>query len=357
MVKVLNPIKILGIMSGTSLDGIDLALCSFGRNHSDWSYKILNVLTLPYPADISDSLNNAIHMKSEDLLSLDHTYGKWIGRISGKFLSDTKMEAHWIASHGHTVFHQPSKGFTLQIGNGNDIAALTGIPVIYDFRSMDIALGGQGAPLVPAGDEYLFGKYDSCLNLGGISNISYKMENRRIAFDICPVNMGLNYIAGKMGLTYDKDGEAGRNGKIIPVILDQLNALDYYEKNPPKSLGREWFIKHVEPLLNQNYDLRDILRSFYEHIALQISNILNKTGGKNVFITGGGAKNKLLIELIRQKIRCEIIIPEQNLVDFKEALVFAFLGYLRINNIVNVFSSVTGCSEDHCAGLIVKGKV
>jgi len=199
MVANLEKLNILGVMSGTSLDGLDMALCSFSKNSSQWHYKIIKAATLPYPRDIKESLGSAINMNSTELLTLDHFYGKWIGRAALQFLSQVKTETHWIASHGHTVFHQPSEGFTLQIGNGNDIAAETGLSVIYDFRSLDVALGGQGAPLVPIGDEYLFGNYDFCLNLGGFSNISYKTHGKRIAFDICPVNMGLNHLAEELG--------------------------------------------------------------------------------------------------------------------------------------------------------------
>ena len=287
MVGDLKTLNILGIMSGTSLDGLDLAFCSFSRIKSIWNYKILKAVTISYSHEINNSLNNAINLPAEELCMLDHAYGKWIGNTTKKLLEDNSLEAHYIASHGHTVFHQPSKAFTLQIGNGNDINAITGIPVICDFRSMDVALGGQGAPLVPAGDEYLFGEYDYCLNLGGFSNISFKKDGKRIAFDICPVNMGLNYLASKLGFGYDRDGNSGRKGKNIPVIIDKLNNLDFYCQKPPKSLGREWFIQNVEPILNSNNDLNDILRSLYEHISEQISRILNANKGKNVLITGG----------------------------------------------------------------------
>jgi anhydro-N-acetylmuramic acid kinase len=355
MVADLNALNILGIMSGTSIDGLDLALCTFSRSRSIWNYKILKAKTLSYPAKITESLKNAINLAAPDLCSLDHEYGKWIGEKSEKFLKDNKLNADWIASHGHTVFHQPLKAFTLQIGNGNDIAALAGIPVICDFRSLDVALGGQGAPLVPVGDEYLFGNYDFCLNLGGFSNISFKKNGKRIAFDICHVNMGLNSLGGKMGLDFDNNGDNGRQGKIRPQILDKLNNLDFYRQDPPKSLSREWFIQHIDPILCCDVDYKDIMRSFYEHISEQICSVLNKIEGKNVLVTGGGAKNEFLVELITQKTNRKIEIPEPVLTDFKEALIFAFLGFLKVNNIPNVFSSVTGASKDHCGGSIIFG--
>jgi anhydro-N-acetylmuramic acid kinase len=354
MANDLKTLNIIGIMSGTSLDGLDLALCSFSRTKSNWNYNIQKAVTLPYPSDIRTSLDNAINLGASEICYLDHSYGKWIGNASNDFLKSNNLSADWISSHGHTVFHQPKKGFTLQIGNCHDIAAMTGLPVVGDFRSMDVALGGNGAPLVPAGDEYLFSKYDFCLNLGGFSNISYRSNSERIAFDICPVNMGLNYLAAKAGLDFDCGGKIGRKGTVISDIVERLNNLDYYHSNPPKSLGREWFIKNIEPILDSDLSLSDVARSFYEHISIQISNVLNSIPGKEVLVTGGGGRNTFLVELIKGKANCNIVIPDSELIDFKEALIFAFLGYLRINEIPNVFSSVTGSSSDHCSGIIIQ---
>ncbi len=353
MVNNLKKLTVLGMMSGTSLDGLDLAICSFSRTNSKWDYDILKASTIAYSPDIKKALDNAIRMTAEELLILDHNYGKWLGQEARNFLDSNNLKADWIASHGHTVFHQPLKGFTLQIGNGHDIAASANHPVIYDFRSLDVALGGQGAPLVPCGDHFLFGSYDFCLNLGGFSNVSFVEKSRRIAFDICPVNMGLNHLASKAGFDFDRSGNLGRSGTIIHSLLHQLNNLGFYEENPPKSLGREWFNLQMLPLLEQDYEVKDILRTLYEHIAIQISSILNKYEGKTVLVTGGGAKNAFLSELIGLNTNREILIPDEILIDFKEALIFAFLGYLRINNVHNVFSSVTGCSEDHCAGAVI----
>jgi anhydro-N-acetylmuramic acid kinase len=353
MIIETKPSNILGIMSGTSLDGLDMAFCSFSRSRSGWNYKVVRAVTIPYPPELYTSLKNSIYLNGEELSCLDHDYGKWIGKECLKFLDGNKLEAQWISSHGHTVFHQPLKGFTLQIGNGNDIAAQTGIPVICDFRTLDVALGGQGAPLVPAGEEYLFGMYDYCLNLGGFSNISYNIENHRIAFDICPVNMGLNFLCGKMGFQYDENGNSGRLGHVIHGMLNKLNNLSYYRQKPPKSLGREWFINQIEPIINQETEVNDVLRTFYEHISYQICSVLKNKGGKKVLVTGGGAKNEFLVDLITKSTDCEIVIPDAMLIDFKEAIIFAFLGYLRINNIPNTFSSVTGALRDSCGGMVI----
>jgi anhydro-N-acetylmuramic acid kinase len=352
---MVNPegIKIVGVMSGSSLDGLDLAVCRFSRSGVAWNFTLDHTQTIPYTPDMIMALRSAQGISPDELCRLDHNYGKWIGREIKSFLEKNSCKAGWISSHGHTIFHQPSRGFSLQIGNGNDIHAETGIPVVYDFRSADVALGGQGAPLVPAGDEMLFGNYGSCLNLGGFSNISYNKNGKRLAFDICPVNMGLNYLAAKLGKDFDKDGELGRKGSIIPELVKKLNGLDYYQKEPPKSTGIEWFKSYFEPVLLMESDILNILRSLYEHIADQISNTLNTIRPKDVLVTGGGANNKFLMELIGMKSIVKIIIPEQNLVDFKEALIFAFLGCLRIQNRVNVYSSVTGSLSDHSAGVII----
>ena len=356
MQENLKELKVLGIMSGTSLDGLDLALCSFSRNNSHWNYYIIKAETLPYPKDIRDFLESAISLKANELCMLDHYYGKWIGNSAKEFLRKNNLSADLISSHGHTVFHQPAKSYTLQIGNGNDIHATTGIQVVNDFRSMDVALGGNGAPLVPVGDEYLFAEYDICLNLGGFSNLSYKdTSSKRIAFDICPVNMALNYLALKTGVEFDCAGKMGRQGKIIPAILDKLNSIEFYSSHPPKSLGREWFIENIQAILDEKQELDDIMRSLYEHIAIQISKNIENIGAKTVLVSGGGAKNKFLMELLSEKTKSKLVSPSNELIDFKEALIFAFLGYLRVNSIINVFASVTGSRNDHCAGSIVNG--
>lgn len=356
MQENLKELKVLGIMSGTSLDGLDLALCSFSRTNSQWKYSILKAETLPYPKEIRDSLESAINLKADELCMLDHLYGKWIGTAAKEFLRNNNLKADLIASHGHTVFHQPAKSYTLQIGNGNDIHSATGIRVVNDFRSLDVALGGNGAPLVPVGDEYLFAEYDVCLNLGGFSNLSYKNSSgKRIAYDICPVNMALNYLAQKAGEEFDCAGKMGRQGKIIPLLLEKMNSLEFYSSHPPKSLGREWFMEFILPLLDEKKDLNDIMRSVYEHIAVQISTNIENIGAKTVLVTGGGAKNMFLVELLSEKTKSKLVIPANELIDFKEALIFAFLGYLRVHSIVNVFASVTGSRTDHCAGSIIDG--
>jgi anhydro-N-acetylmuramic acid kinase len=349
----LKPLKILGIMSGTSVDGIDLALCEFSCREGKWNYRLIAAETIPYSDEMRLRLIHCMELHASDLIRLDHEYGKWIGGICVEFMDRSGESADLIASHGHTVFHNPRESYTLQIGNGHDIAVKSKIPVIYDFRNMDIALGGQGAPLVPVGDEFLFQNYRACLNLGGFSNISFSQNDTRIAFDICPVNIALNHLAGKMHMDYDRDGEAGKRGKVLASLFEKLESIPYYHAPPPKSLGKEWFNKNILSLLEIETETKDILRTFYEHISQRISAVTSDFTNKEILVTGGGANNAFLLELIRKKSSSVFILPDQVLINFKEAIIFGFLGYLRFNGINNSLKSVTGAARDSCGGLLV----
>ena len=261
------------------------------------------------------------------------------------------MGADIISSHGHTIFHQPDKAFTFQLGSGATIASTTNITTISDFRTLDVALGGQGAPLVPIGDKLLFHEYDYCLNLGGFANISFDVNNLRIAFDICPVNLVLNDLASQKNRSFDKDGEIGASGKINPSLLNSLNSLDYYSQKWPKSLGREWVEKNIYSLFTDPVlSIEDRAATFYEHVAYQLSEVLGFSG--RILLTGGGAKNKFLVKKLMEKTPCQIVKPENQLIDFKEALIFAFLGVLRFNGQINCLSSVTGADIDNIGGVI-----
>ncbi|MEI8136395.1 MAG: anhydro-N-acetylmuramic acid kinase, partial [Bacteroidota bacterium] len=260
-------------------------------------------------------------------------------------------------SHGHTVFHQPKLGFSTQIGCGATIAAVTGRTTICDFRSLDVANSGQGAPLVPIGDKLLFGKHEACLNIGGIANISFNDKNgNRIAYDICEANMLLNYLAEKLSQPFDKGGEIAKSGKINAELLNKLNSQNYYSQNGAKSIGREWFEQNILSLIENNgIEIKDLLATSTEHIAQIIANDLEDK--KNVLVTGGGAFNTLLIEKIKSKTNCEIIIPDAQTINFKEALIFAFLGYLRLYKKTNTLSSVTDAKSDSAGGAVYLGKV
>jgi anhydro-N-acetylmuramic acid kinase len=345
----------LGIMSGTSLDGLDLALCEFGLQSTGWRYKIIKADTIGYSNEWYEKLSAANTYKGVELISLHSEYGRYIGLEAKKFLGKSGIKAELICSHGHTIFHQPENGFTFQLGDGSAIAASSGITTISDFRNLNVALGGQGAPLVPVGDEVLFTEYNYCLNLGGISNISYQLKRKRVAYDICPVNMILNYLSAELNMSYDKDGLAGRKGTVHNGLLEKLNALEFYKEPAPKSLGREWLETEFLPVVNK-YSIKthDKLRTIYEHIAIQITNSMDSRAKKSVLITGGGAFNAFLLELIKSKTRHEITVPNSELVSYKEALIFAFLGVLRMHNYINCLSSVTGSRYDCSGGAIHK---
>ena len=341
--------NVIGVMSGTSLDGLDIAHCEFWQENNNWKFNIVDAKTFKYNKNWLQKLSNAHNLSSKDLIELNNIYGNFIGEKVIEF--SNKRHIDFIASHGHTIFHNPEKGFTYQIGNGANIAATTKIKTIADFRTLDVSLGGQGAPLVPIGDKLLFSNYDYCINLGGFANISFCKNDTRTAYDICPVNIIANSLVLPLGLEFDKDGELGRTGSINNELLYKLNSLEFYSKKHPKSLGREWVEKNISPLLIENkISINDALRTLYEHVAFQISDNL-KYG--NVLVTGGGTKNKYLISLIKQKSKLvNFIIPDVQLIDFKEALIFAFLGVLKNNKQINTLSSVTGASIDSSGGAI-----
>jgi anhydro-N-acetylmuramic acid kinase len=344
--------KGIGVMSGTSLDGLDIAACEFWQEDKIIKFSINTAITIDYPKSLKNKLPLASKMSGFDLSILNVEYGRFIGKSVSNFISDNQFEAEFIASHGHTVFHQPEKGLTLQIGSGAEIAAQAGIKTVCDFRTSDVALGGQGAPLVPIGDELLFGEYGACLNLGGFANVSYSNNGKKLAFDICPVNIILNLYAKKLGRNFDVNGNFGRRGEIDLPLLSQLNKLGYYQIIGPKSLGWEYVESQIIPLINTDMQAEFVLRTFYEHIAVQIAFILNKIGANKLLITGGGAYNSFLIDLIQQKVKAKIVIPNKELIEFKEALIFALLGLLRINNQVNCLKEATGASENAIGGAI-----
>ncbi|MDB4583734.1 anhydro-N-acetylmuramic acid kinase, partial [Draconibacterium sp.] len=344
-------IAAIGLMSGTSLDGLDIVAVNFKSHNAKWSFEIYRAETISYSKKWLDQLQKSPTLSGENLSKLHSEYGNYIGLKTIKFIKRTGFKPELIASHGHTVFHQPQKGFTLQIGNGAEIAAITKIQTVADFRVTDVALGGQGAPLVPIGDQLLFSDYEYCLNLGGFANVSYHQNNQRIAYDICPVNFVLNRFAKKNGLAYDRNGALGKQGKIHSELLKELNGLRFYSQNPPKSLGREWIEKEFYPILN-SFPISDLdkLRTIYEHISIQISKITSKKG--KMLITGGGAFNTFLKDRMIKHSSIEPVIPDAEIINFKEALIFAFLGVLRINNKINCLSSVTGASKDSSCGVI-----
>ena len=341
-------------MSGTSLDGIDLATVEFNVLDKEWSFKILEKETISYSEDWVNLLKKAINFSEEKLKQLNENYTILLGSIIKEFITKYNLnDIDAVCSHGHTILHQPQNGLTLQIGNLPNIAKIIGVKVVCDFRVQDVKLGGQGAPLVPIGDRILFSEYDYCLNLGGFSNISFEENNRRIAFDISPVNTVLNYYSNKMGLNYDDKGEISRKGNLNSELLNELNNLEYYSQSFPKSLGFE-FVKEIVLPLIENYSItyHDKMFTFTEHIAIQTAKALPSKKGK-ILVTGGGAYNIFLMERMQFHLpTIELIIPDSELLEYKEALIFALLGVLKLRNEINVLGSVTGAKKDHSSGMI-----
>jgi anhydro-N-acetylmuramic acid kinase len=346
---------VTGLMSGTSLDGLDIATCRFRKNGKYWSYEILHATTISYSASMKEKLESLMNATAEGFAEADVFFAKFSGEQTKKFLLKHTIESDLIASHGHTVFHQPKKGFTTQIGNGAYIAAITNIPVVSDFRTMDVALGGQGAPLVPIGDKLLFGQYDYCLNLGGIANISFDKSGKRIAGDICPVNIVLNKLAGEKGKEYDKDGKLALTGNVNQPLLKKLNNLSFYKKEFPKSLGREWIDQEFfQRIGDTSVSTEDKLTTVCEHIAFQIAASISSEKAVTLMVSGGGALNKYLIGRIAEHAgnKVKIIVPDHFTISYKEAVIFAFLGLKRVFGEVNALASVTGASKDSIGGAL-----
>ena len=355
--KVKNKgLYIIGLMSGTSLDGLDICYTHFILKENKWEYQILHTASVSYPSDIKKGLSTAQLMDAQTFARFHSDYGLYLGAQVRQFIEAHHITPDYIASHGHSIFHQPHLRFTCQIGSGAGIAAESGIDTICDFRTTDVALYGQGAPLVPIGDRHLFGDFDYCLNLGGFSNISYERYGQRIAYDISPVNYVLNHYARFIGKEFDNNGEMARQGVVCQPLLQALNRLDFYALSGPKSLGREWVEKEVIPLVDSyGLHINDKLSTFCDHVAIEISQQI--TGGK-VLVTGGGALNRYLMDRMRAAApQCTFHIPDIQTINFKEALIFAFLAALYVCNMPNCLSSVTGAKFDCIGGALYKGNL
>lgn len=338
-------------MSGTSLDGVDLVYVMFESNQM-YKFQIIHSKTYSYSKKWIKTLKDAFYFDKNELTELSLIYGDYLSELILDFIQLNKIEkVDFIASHGHTIHHKPEENYTLQIGDGQIIANKTQLKTICDFRTQDVAFGGQGAPLVPIGDQLLFSEYEYCLNLGGFANISFDKNNERIAFDICPVNIVLNHYTNILGFEYDNKGNIAKTGRINQKLLQTLNELEFFKSDKPKSLGFEFVSEIIFPLINQfNMEIKDILRTYVEHIAFQISNKL--TNNSRLLITGGGTFNKFLINRIQYFTRNELIIPNKTIIDFKEALIFSFLGLRKLEGKVNCLKSVTGANMDHSSGVL-----
>jgi anhydro-N-acetylmuramic acid kinase len=336
------------------MDGVDLACCDLTWNGQNWDYKILVAETVPYGEELLSKLEQACNWNRKKIDELDLELGRYYAELLNAFHKKEKLLPDFIASHGHTILHDPNRGITLQAGEGRIMAKRTGITVINDFRSEDVAQGGQGAPLVPLGDRLLFSNYHGCLNLGGFANISCENnQGERIAYDLCPANMALNWVASLEGMPFDHNGQMARKGEHNPELLHRLNQLEFYAISAPKSLGREWFLELFLPLIKQSrLSTIDLMSTLVEHIAQQISLGINDAGIRSLLVTGGGALNHTLIGRLKKLTTASLVIPEDLLIHYKEALIFALLGVLKVRGEINCLASVTGGKKDISAGTI-----
>ncbi len=360
--------RAIGLMSGSSLDGLDIAFVEFQETAGAWRYEILQAACYPYNDQWKNQLEAAPGLSAKEYQLLHTDYGHYLGQQVNKFIEEYNIQyqAALVSSHGHTTFHIPARKMTGQIGEGGAIAAETALPVVTDLRSLDVALGGQGAPIVPIGEKLLLKEYDYFLNLGGIANISHNTE-KYTAFDICPANRVMNLLAKETGKEYDENGQMASSGTINSELLDKLNALDYYRQSFPKSLANDFGTGVIYPLIkNSGVSIPDALATYVEHIAMQVAlaisvidNLKPKTQHLKLLATGGGAFNEWLIGSLKKALthhQIEIVIPDSMLVNFKEAMVMAFIGVLRWRQEYNVLSSVTGSSRDNIGGALWTGQ-
>ncbi|AUC80606.1 anhydro-N-acetylmuramic acid kinase [Lacinutrix sp. Bg11-31] len=345
--------NIIGVMSGTSLDGIDLAFINFYFKEN-WSFKIVKAETIAYAEEWLGKLKTLIKHSKEELKELDTDYTLYLAEVIDNFIKINNISSiDAICSHGHTALHKPENGLTYQIGNLPILAKILNQTIVCDFRVQDVQFGGQGAPLVPIGDQLLFSEYNYCVNLGGFANVSTEIKGQRIAFDICPVNIVLNRYVSILGFAYDNKGALAKEGTINNDLLNELNNLKFYNETYPKSLGLEWVNEIIFPIIDSyKLSVKDVLRTFVEHVAIQISNVLNSQQNASVLITGGGVFNSFLMSRIEYLCNNTIQIPSKEIIEFKEALIFGFLGVLKLRGENNSLASVTGAKKDHSSGVI-----
>lgn len=346
------------------MDGLDIIFAEFDEHGGNWSYEIKAAACYEYNNEWMQKLKAATSLSAYEYLLLHTSYGKYLGEQVNRFIDEHSLhhQVQLIASHGHTTFHAPQQGMTAQLGDGAAVAATTGINVVSDLRAMDIALGGQGAPIVPMGEKLLLNEYPLLLNIGGIANISFRDKEKYVAFDICPANQVLNMLADSAGKKYDEDGWMAASGKVLTDVLQQMNDLDYYKQPYPKSLANEFGSETVYNLLPKE-NINDALRTCVEHIAVQlkhaIANLQPATGNLQLLVTGGGAHNRFLVERIKNEIAplgVTVVVPDEMLINYKEALIMALLGVLRWREQATVMSMVTGAERNSIGGAVWIGQ-
>ncbi len=345
--------KVIGVMSGTSLDGLDMVYAHFSESEKGWSYEIIDAITVEHSVEILKKLPQLAFASDGEIADLDIEFGRFIGKSITESFNEVLNEVDFIASHGHTAKHSPSNGYTIQIGNAGEIFGKTGRPVINNFRAKDVAFGGQGAPLVPIGDRDLFSDYNYCVNLGGIANISLQHDNERIAFDICPFNMALNQVSEALGFPFDKGGRLAEAGEVDSGLLKQLRSISFYKESGPKSLAFEDYVKFWQPLIQDwNISNEHKLRTLVEHFANEIASVCSEGSlDEKMILTGGGTHNSFFVSVLKNKLpNIQIDIPDKLIIDFKEALIFGYLGVLKYLNRPNCLASVTGAKCDNVGG-------
>ena len=357
--------KVIGLMSGSSLDGLDIAFVQLQENGGKWNYEILQADCHEYDSAWIARLKNAVNLNALDYQLLHTEYGHYLGKQINLFIEKNNLhhQVNLISSHGHTTFHLPQKLMTAQLGDGAAIAAETLLPVATDLRAMDVAFGGQGAPIVPIGEKLLLGDYTYFLNLGGIANISANTNDNFIAFDVCAANRVLNMLAEEKNMQFDEDGKIAAAGNVNNELLQKLNELEYYKRRYPKSLANDFGIEIIFPIVKQSsLSIEDAMRTYVEHIGMQIKNAivscqLSVVSGQ-LLVTGGGAFNSFLINRLKEilnEINIEVIIPDENLIKYKEALIMALMGTLRWREEYNVLASVTGARRNSIGGALWLG--
>jgi anhydro-N-acetylmuramic acid kinase len=340
----------IGLMCGTSHDALDIACVSFENKNGNWSYSLDAYHAVDLPQNLKLKLANATESTGLELVQLDRDFALYCAKEVNEFIATYNQKPSFLSSHGVTIFHNPTEKITTQIGSGAILSAHTNLPVVCDFRAQDVAKNGQGAPLVPYADNLLFHDYEYTLNLGGFANLSFLSEGKMKGLDISPCNLILNRLSMMKGLEFDFGGNIAKKGSVNNALLSKLNALDYYNQNPPKSLGYEWFVSDFLPSFSNEDAVEVQLATAAEHIAHQIAKSLGPNG--KCLVTGGGAFNDHLIERIRALTKVELIIPKNEIIQFKEAICFAFLGMLRLMEQTNIRSSVTGAKSDSVAGAV-----
>lgn len=355
-------VRILGVMSGSSLDGLDLAVCRFWMEREDLHYSLEHTDTIAFSDPLVDALGSAYDSSGSAIFRVEQLFTSECAELIQRFISESDLKVDIIGFHGHTVFHEPQDGFTVQIGDGHQLSQKLSIDVIGDFRSKDVALGGQGAPLAPIVEKHLFKDYRLFLNLGGIANISIHNNDQIIAFDITACNQALNYLSQHLGEEYDDKGKLARSGSLKNDLLSQLSQIPYLSDCAPKSLSNTWVKNEFIPMLKKDQgSINDQLNTVVEHIAIETANAIpdHSTQGE-LLVTGGGAHNDYLIERMDYHLRpkgVKCARPSEKLINYKEAILMSLMAYLRIMEQPNCLASVTGASRDSSTGIIYKAAI